>query len=62
LDATHRIRELEESGAFGAYSVPIVAVSGNARDEWTKRAQHSGMDGRCCVSLLVLICSADSML
>jgi CheY-like chemotaxis protein len=47
LGATRRIRELEESGAFGAYSVPIVAVSGNARDEWTERAQHSGMDGWC---------------
>jgi CheY-like chemotaxis protein len=45
LGATRRIREFEDAGAFGAYSVPIVAVSGNARDEWTERAQRSGMDG-----------------
>lgn len=25
--------------------MPIVAVSGNARSEWTERAQNAGMDG-----------------
>jgi CheY-like chemotaxis protein len=44
LAATRRIRELEEEGALRS-SPPIVAVSGNARSEWTDRARDAGMDG-----------------
>jgi CheY-like chemotaxis protein len=44
LAATRRIRELEDAGVL-PQSVPIVAVSGNARSEWTDRARNSGMDG-----------------
>jgi CheY-like chemotaxis protein len=44
LGATRRIRELEQEGVL-AFSRPIVAVSGNARSEWTDRARDAGMDG-----------------
>jgi two-component system sensor histidine kinase/response regulator len=44
LSATRQIRRLEDEKVL-PYSVPIVAVSGNARSEWTERAQNAGMDG-----------------
>jgi CheY-like chemotaxis protein len=44
LSATREIRRLEDEKIL-PYSVPIVAVSGNARSEWTDRAQNAGMDG-----------------
>jgi CheY-like chemotaxis protein len=44
LAATRRIRELEAETVL-PHSVPIVAVSGNARSEWSDRAQSAGMDG-----------------
>jgi CheY-like chemotaxis protein len=44
LSATRKIRQLEAEGVL-PHSVPIVAVSGNARSEWTDRARNAGMDG-----------------
>jgi two-component system, sensor histidine kinase len=44
LAATREIRQLEANHIL-PYSVPIVAVSGNARSEWTERARNAGMDG-----------------
>jgi CheY-like chemotaxis protein len=44
LEATRQIRRLEEASTL-TYSVPIVAVSGNARPEWAERARDAGMDG-----------------
>jgi CheY-like chemotaxis protein len=43
LGATRKIRQLEADGVL-AHRVPIVAVSGNARSEWTQRARSAGMD------------------
>jgi CheY-like chemotaxis protein len=40
LGATQRIRELEAQGML-KYVVPVVAVSGNARSEWTVRINSS---------------------
>jgi hypothetical protein len=45
LSASRRIRELEATGKLPRPSVPIIAVSGNARSEWTERAQSAGMNG-----------------
>jgi CheY-like chemotaxis protein len=44
LAAIRRIRELEAETVL-PHNVPIVAVSGNARSEWSDRAQSAGMDG-----------------
>jgi CheY-like chemotaxis protein len=44
LSATKRIREMEGNGTLRG-RVPIIAVSGNARSEWTERATCVGMDG-----------------
>jgi CheY-like chemotaxis protein len=45
LSASRRIREFEATGKLPRPSVPIIAVSGNARSEWTERAQSAGMNG-----------------
>jgi CheY-like chemotaxis protein len=44
LSASRRIRELESEGK-ASRPLPIVAVSGNARAEWTERAEAAGMNG-----------------
>jgi CheY-like chemotaxis protein len=44
LGATRQIRQLESDGVL-APALPIVAVSGNARPEWTVIAREAGMDG-----------------
>ena len=44
LECTRKIRELEKSGELKGPRIPIIAVSGNARDEQITEAKNAGCD------------------